>query len=247
MKTKLLSCLLAAATALCLTAENASAGLIVTMIDDFVSGPQSLNLSGTTGTLTDAASGNPADILGGERNLTFNVGVNRFGLSATASVNPAVNDSLNVDLGPFVNGDTTVTYDGTGSSGLGGIDLTSGGGIALAIDFIATNPITVTAEVVDTASNVATLTFLQATPIITPERLVLPFAAFANAAQTDFSQVDRVSVNFAPQNSGNDFGVGLIGTTNSLSSTPEPGTPLLVLAAITLAITHRSRRVHHIG
>ncbi|MBX9585349.1 MAG: PEP-CTERM sorting domain-containing protein [Gemmataceae bacterium] len=207
----------ALATAL---AAPASAGITL-VIDDYTAGPLTLTQTGV-GVMSATQGGlPPANVLGGERETTLNVTASDFGLSTSLDIltGPGIqsvsNDAGNSSI-------VTQTYDGAGSAGLGGIDLTANGGSFFLFGVISSDlGVTITINVEDTLGNTSTMS--QAIP--GPGLLAFDFGSFLGSA--DFTSADSIQVVFnAPRDA--DYVVDFFG----VAGVPEPASVGLALTGL---------------
>ena len=218
--------------AVTLAAAPASAAFTIT-VDDFEAGPLNLVQTGV-GTNTSVQGGLPnANVLGGERETVLQVFTSDFGLSTQVNVltgpgllavsNDAGNDSR-----------VTQTYDGAGSAGLGGVDLTVGGGSFFQFDVVSSDlGVTVTVNVEDTLGNTGSLTYA------IPGPGILNFAFTSFSGSVDFTTVDSIQVVYnAPVDADyviEFFGVG--------TAVPEPASVVMAVMGATAVGGFARRRL----
>ncbi|MDZ4852784.1 MAG: SdrD B-like domain-containing protein [Pirellulaceae bacterium] len=173
--------------------------VFVQSIDTFNTTTQTVSVSFPTGPQTSSLAASEA--IGGERDLLVSATAGTVSLEAD---NPSTTNALEVILDPSSNGQRIVSYDGVdgdagvlNTTGLGGIDLTSGGtaaGVTLAIgsDLTGSNMIVR----IHSGGNSSTLTLpIPATSGATPSAtLEFPFASFTTATGTgaNFTSVGAI-------------------------------------------------------
>jgi hypothetical protein len=211
------------------------------VIDDF-SVTQLLSDPGTT---SSSVAGATTSIIGGEREAS----VLRVtgGDPATLAFNSSSSGTMSIANGTGGTSMSTVVWDGVGSAGLGGEDLTVSGAQdafdlrVIANDFAAD----VTVTVLDTFGNIAALT--QASTGGIPGPASIPFLfEYANfvllfGASIDFTSIDAVGLDVDANLNATDIELDFFGTTTTV--VPEPATLAILglgLAGIGFA---RRRRV----
>ncbi|MBX9585350.1 MAG: PEP-CTERM sorting domain-containing protein [Gemmataceae bacterium] len=213
-------------------AAPASAAITIT-VDDYTAGPLALVQTGAGTTGATQGGLPPANVLGTERESTLNVTASDFGLSTAINIltGPGV-QAISDDAG---NASTlTQLYDGPGSAGLGGVDLTAGGGAFFEFDVISSDlGVTITITVEDTLGNTSSLTL----PTAGPGLLDFDFASFVGTA--DFTSVNAIQVVFdSPRDADtvlDFFGVG--------APVPEPASVGLLLSGVVAAGGFARRRL----
>ena len=220
--------------------QISSAAFLVS-IDDFSAGPQNLDLSGTSsGSITDAASGPASAILGGEREAQFMVTSNPVLGTVIATIGAGV---AAIDLDPLVTAGLELVYDGAGSGGLGGADLTLSGGGAIAIEVLSTDfSTTLSLDVVDLAGAAANSSHTTPGGILSPETFTFAFDDFTAVGGFDWTMIDSLRLSAVPSE-GTDVVIGGIGT--QALPVPEPSVTLLGLAALGSSL--RRRRSPSVG
>lgn len=214
-------------------------GAFVINIDTFSDGAQSLDFTGTTGIITEPASGLAASILGSERESTFEVSSNPLSTTATLGVaNPA---SAIIALGPSVSGEATFLYNGTMSAGLGGMDFTVNGGDAIGIDVSSNDQdLTIDIALTDLAGLSASYMGTISGGILAPQTEVYDYALFSTGAGFDWAQIDSIELKFEPMLGGDAILAG-IGVLDNVPAVPEPSTGLLIMLA-TVGLSIRRKR-----
>jgi hypothetical protein len=231
---------LAAAIVAVMSFQPAQAASI--LIDDFIT---SQSVTATAGAPTASSSIAAAEAIGGERDISVEM-VSGF-TSLVLSVNPFGGELLVHDSGASVLGSSTVVWDGLDGdptaldpTGLGGVDLTSGGMLdSFRLSYLLAD---LTGEVTMTvydASDATGDTWSQVT-------MLLPGGIFApvdvDAAYTDFATV-------GPNGAADFSNVGAISMTISNTSTgsldvllkrvecvPEPSAGIITLLGIAGAV-----------
>ena len=168
------------------SAAHAGADVIrYLVIDNFDAGRQISEVHGTTGSASSTGTASSStDIIGLEREILLTVTANQNARNASTGVDGGL---FSVSNDPGVESTTVVTWDGVGSAGLGGIDLTSGLA-SNAFILNVTNNENVLAEisVTDTSSNTSTL----ASTALTLGDNLFFFTSFTGSA--DFESVDSI-------------------------------------------------------
>ncbi|MBX9585348.1 MAG: PEP-CTERM sorting domain-containing protein [Gemmataceae bacterium] len=194
-------------------ASPASGGFVLT-IDDYTQPGGNPNFTQTKkGTKSVTQSGLPtANVIGGERENVLKVTTSQFGLSTT--VNFLSGPGLLAVSNQVGNASTlTQTYDGPGSAGLGGIDLTANNGAFFEFGVVSTDlGVSATITVKDTLGKTSTLT----QSVLGPGSLIYDFADFTGTA--DFTKTKSIRVAFnAPKDA--DYAVDFLGVG---APVPEP-------------------------
>lgn len=191
---------------LLVTASVANAAAIISPVDEF-----------------DAVGPAPA---GWERDLALDISANPNNQTASVIVSPASAGYLVVSLGPGVEGEIGVSY----SAASGTVNLTEAGANALSIGLMFGDiPGNFAATVRDMSGNVATANQAFSSPIHSATDLLLNYADFSNAGNTDFSNATELSIAFQPASPGADVVIDYFAT--AVSAVPEPSTGALILLA----------------
>lgn len=225
--------------ALAMSAVLAAAPASALVIDDFSTAGSVLVSGG--GSDSDANTG--GGILGSERELMLSspgVGI----ASAEAIIAPP--GTLEFDNESLTSGTLMLTYDGIGSGGLGGIDLTADGANRFAI-VVLDSDIGIT-YMIDVTSASGTSTFGGAIPDLVSRSGPFPpfvpapvpadalFADFVGTA--DFTEVTGIKFTFFGDE--NDLTIDLIGTVGEV---PLPASALLLLSGLAgVGLVARRRR-----
>jgi len=190
------------------------------VIDNFDTGNTNITRT-SVGTSTDTANGNPADIIGNDRDasLTYISGE----LDASAQANPPTGRFSWSNAAGVTSSASLVWDDGAG--GLGGVDLTEGGlSDAILMELVTIDldvQLTFTVEDTQGGSSSRTLTGL------TPGELKFAYASFTGTA--NFTDVNRISLLFeGPANV--DATIDLVSTSQLV---PEPASVLLFGVGLT--------------
>jgi len=190
------------------------------VIDNFDTGNTNITRN-SVGTSTDTANGNPADIIGNDRDasLTYISGE----LDASAQANPPTGRFSWSNAAGVTSSASLVWDDGAG--GLGGVDLTEGGlSDAILMELVTIDldvQLTFTVEDTQGGSSSRTLTGL------TPGELKFAYASFTGTA--NFTDVNRISLLFeGPANV--DATIDLVSTSQLV---PEPASVLLFGVGLT--------------
>lgn len=222
-------------------AQSATAATTILTIDAFATAGQELNLSGTTGSVSESATGAAAGLMGGERQFTFEVTDNPLASSASAGIAAGSPGLAFFDLAALVEAYVTMRYAGPADVGLSGVDLEAG--LASAFVFGAFNidaPIELKVTVEDTDGDIAVGSVTHPGGIFTPTDIVLPYAAFSNTADTDFSSVDSLEFYVNPLAAGSDVALDYFATGVPIP-VPEPSAGLAICLGFT-ALSLRRRR-----
>jgi len=190
------------------------------VIDNFDTGNTNITRT-SVGTSTDTANGNPADIIGNDRDasLTYISGE----LAASAQANPPTGRFSWSNAAGVTSSASLVWDDGAG--GLGGVDLTEGGlSDAILMELVTIDldvQLTFTVEDTQGGSSSRALTGL------TPGELKFAYASFTGTA--NFTDVNRISLLFeGPANV--DATIDLVSTSQLV---PEPASVLLFGVGLT--------------
>jgi hypothetical protein len=219
---------------------SASAFTTLSILDDFQSGSHDLNLTGTTDTLSDVATGG-GTIVGGRRSIEFSVTTNPLGSQARTSVNAAASGLLDLDLGPDAIGYTRLRYEGASGAGLGGLNFTEGGhdSIILRVSFLD-QVLDIGFTVTDINTRIATFNTTISSPITGMSTHSFAFSDFANGAGIDFSQVDKLSIELSANQPDTRAVIESVSLGNAPAAlVPEPDRAILLSIAF---ITHMARR-----
>ena len=226
-----------------LGASNAGAAIVST-IDTFANGAQSIGFPSTTGTATGSASstGSGATIIGDERELTYTVTTNPFsavGTEGNANIDTIRNEfEVNTDSG--VTSTARLHYDGIASNGLGGIDLRTSGANAITLEIIDLDiQVSIDVTVTDILGNVGSFTHSNLQDTGSLNTVHFFYDDFSNATNIDFTSVDVLSVDMNVSD-GTDFVLRLVGT-SSVQPVPEPSSGFLLLAAFAPVLLRRRR------
>ncbi|MEM8952912.1 MAG: hypothetical protein AAGD22_02060 [Verrucomicrobiota bacterium] len=234
-------CRVAAAFGLVVVPLTASAFTSLSIVDDFQSDSHNLDLSGSTGSVSDSSSSAPT-VIGGHRQIRFSVTSNPFGNPARTLLNNAGDGQLSMTLGDDAIGLTRLVYQGPGAAGLGGLDFTEAGHNSVILYFLSIDEtIRVDLTISDASGRTATLnTNLGPTP--GPNSFSFVYSLFDNAPNTDFTQVDTLAIQLAAITPGAEFHADAIALGNSpLAAAPEPDRAIL-LAVAALTLFGRRRR-----
>ncbi|MFP5273715.1 PEP-CTERM sorting domain-containing protein [Coleofasciculus sp.] len=187
-------------------------------IDDFETGFQTVQLGGKGMTSSSTMNG-LNQIIGGEREIKLTVEESEFGPNRGASVD-VQNSLLTVSNDAGIESETVITWDGPGKSGLNA-DLTGGGmnGV-FSLDIVSVDlQALVTLAVTDSGGDTASLS----KAALSEGSAVFNFNTFNNAMDTDFSDVESISLTVGgPQEV--DFAADSLVTT--VAPVPEPLTIL---------------------
>lgn len=186
-----------------------------------------------TGPVTSVQTGDPGNILGGEREVTMDF-ISGDGMISSGivgvSVGPGVvgekpGSSLLFNNSVSSLGRLTLKYDGIGSEGLGGADFNSAWD-AITVTFAGVQGHgNLSVAVEDTASHVGV--FSQA--VNSAGTLIYPFANPAYSG-VDFSSINRVTLTLDTTEAASDFSISNVAREASLL--PEPGTGVLILVGL---------------
>ena len=170
-------------------------------------------------------------MLGGVRELEFIVTQNPLGRAARVRVQTGPG-RLTAQLRTQTEGEVTVRYN-RGGTGLGGVDLLSGGANGVGIDFDSANAdLEIRVRMTDTSGRTATGIVFQAAANPS-EPVTLLFDDFSNSAGADFSAADSVEMTFSPAPAG-DFRLGGIARYDIEVPIPEPAAGSMLLIAVGL-------------
>ncbi len=210
------------------------------LIDDFSKpdpGPQEVELPSNSAvgtTDTNTATGLSPNVIGGERDLELEI--TNSGSSSSTTVGAAgasVDDDLSFTFPTSadpVEATLKITWDG--GTGLGGVDITEGGGAtAFSSEVIATDAaFDFKLDVTDTSSNTSTSGFLNVPGI---GMQTLSFGAFTGSA--NFTSVDSITLTLRGQSPA-DFQI------DNVQTVPVPATlGLLGAGLIGLGVLSRRR------
>lgn len=206
---------------------NASAMII----DHFNTG--NLSLTAFTSGPLNVTGEEAATVLGGYRGGDITITGGPSGLSASVIVLPA-QDNLAYSNDATVTSIGTMIYDGIGSTGLGGIDIT--GEAAFSMYVFSLNISVDWKMTVEDTSNLTKVGTMTIPNLTANQWFFMPFSSLTGTA--DLTQVDKITVSFTSNSSvfASDLRVDLIGT-----GIPEPGT-LSLLGLGLLAAVRRYRR-----
>ena len=125
---------------------------------------------------------------------------------------------------------SSITYNGSGGAGLGGVDVTEGGNDDRFTLFQVTGdfPTNITITVADYLANTASLTVASA-PLGTNVPLFFEYASFLGDV-VDFTMIDIINIELVTTNEQADLQLDFFGTTSEI---PEPA----VLAILGLGLT----------
>lgn len=238
--------------ALVFAAASTSAHALV--IDEFNTTQSLFTFAAAPSTVTSEVGGAlDSTILGGYRDITVNKIVGSAGISYISSAEATAGGLLAVQNGPSTNSIVTVAWDGAGSSGLGGFDLTSGGATAFDLGVYSADHDTVLNFVATSSSGTSTFQYVFLSDYTTPAAITLNFSGFAGAA--DLTSLDSLVMqisnttaldaefDYLRTNSSSGSGSGSGGGSGSGSVVPEPPVSLLFLAGLgVMGATLRSRK-----
>lgn len=233
-----LSSALALQAALLLVSPTAHAAFLMN-IDDFEDGMQSLDFTGTSGITTEPVVGAGGAIVGLERSTTFSVVSNPLPTAASfEAANPSI---MAIDFGPFVEGSVELVYDGVGSAGLGGIDLTAGGANTFGFDVLSSEQdLTIQISLWDLAGVAASHSGVVPGGVTSSQVFEYGYADFAVGPGFDWTAVDSIELDFEPL-IGGDFVVDGIGTLAVPPTVPEPSAAILLMVSGVSLLMRRKR------
>ncbi len=218
-----------------------SAAVQASHIDFIVDGGFLLTTSSDLGSATATQTGDPGNILGSERevSLDFTSGTG-FLTTGTLSipagpgpVGPNPNKVLLFDNSVSSSGTLTLTYDGVGNSGLGGIDFdTTWDSVDVAFNAVqgAGN---LSLMVTDAAANSGTMSL----PVNAAGVYSFPFADAAYAG-VDLGSVDGLEFTLETSVAASDFSISQI----TREVVPEPSGLLLIVGGLLPLMIVRGRR-----
>lgn len=228
-----------AAAALLASALSANAATIV--IDRFDT-EQYVEAVSRTGFASSSEIYAPNDAeVGGYRYMTV---TNNTGRSNGTSLH-AGEGYLDFSNGSRTSGTGTVVWDGMGSTGIGGLDLTdSGTNDALILDVISADAsLILTFTVRDTFGAIASLTQSAAETLDEPLSLAFLFSDFSGSV--DFTSLDSISLTLSGTAAALDATIDLFyaGSTQPVAAVPVPAAGLLLAGGIAaLGVAKRRKR-----
>lgn len=223
-------------TAIAFTALTVGSAQAIT-IDDF----SVTQLLSDPGTSSGFVAGAPTSIIGGEREASVvrNTGAD----PATLAFNSGATGTMSIANGTGGTSMSTVLWDGAGSAGLGGLDLTDSGAQdafdlrVIANDFAAQVTITVT----DSLANISTLTLASPGGIPGPASIPFLFEYGAFGGTANFMDVNSILLSVNANLNATDIELDFFGTTTT--EMPEPtALAVLGLGLAGLGFARRRRR-----